>query len=156
MAITVMIVHPDRPEREAMRDVLASGARVGTVVLAGDDDEALDLAQRLCPTVTLLDDRVRTFDGGPLVTRLANWSRVVVLTGTTEQDALTRTLRAPVRGCLVYGHFEPMDLLDAVHAVADGLAWLSPVAASAATRALRRRVHLAEQPPRRAQGIEGA
>jgi DNA-binding NarL/FixJ family response regulator len=47
-------------------------------------------------------------------------------------------LRGPVHGCLVYDHFEPVDMVRAVYAVAGGLGWLSPVAASAAAAALTR------------------
>ncbi|BCB86523.1 response regulator transcription factor [Phytohabitans suffuscus] len=133
---TVLIVHPDPRDRAAIRAELVASGRLRVVGVTGDRDEAVALAGRLRPTVSLLDDRVRA-PGTDLVEALARWSLVIVLTDATERDAVVTLLQAPVQGCLVYGHIEPPDLVRAVNAVASGLGWLSPSAAAAVTWAMR-------------------
>lgn len=136
-AISVLVAHPCPHERAAMRAVLDAGERVRVVALTGDGGEVPVLARRLRPTVTLLDDQVPANGGADLVRALARWSQVITLTHTTEPHAINAMLRAPVHGCLVYGNFEPQDLLGAVRAVAAGFGWLSPVAVAAVTASLR-------------------
>lgn len=135
--VSALIVHPGGFEQATMRGVLDTGERIRIVGLTGDGAEAVRLAHRLRPNVTLLDDRVTSPDGTDLVRALARRSRVLLLTRATDRDAITAKLRTPVRGCLVYDHFEPSDLLRAVSAVAGGLGWLSPVAVAAASWSLR-------------------
>ncbi|WP_433388618.1 hypothetical protein [Micromonospora sp. KLBMP9576] len=133
-----MVVHPDPPERVALRAALDSGNRIRVVGLAGDGWEALALARRLRPIVILMDDRARAPDDTDLLRALARRSEVIMLTHLTERHALVALLLcAPVRGCLVHGHFEPPDLTAAVQAVAAGLGWLSPIAAAEVASALR-------------------
>ncbi|MEV6810998.1 response regulator [Micromonospora sp. NPDC051296] len=139
VVVTALIAHPDESERAALRAVLDSGERMRVVAVAGDGGEAMALAHRLHPAVTLLDDQVTTPDGQDLVATLARRSRVIILTGATAPRAITSLLRRPVRGCLVYGQFDAADLLGAVRAVAAGLGWLSPVAVAAASWQLRNR-----------------
>ncbi|GGM26038.1 response regulator transcription factor [Micromonospora yangpuensis] len=135
--ISALIVHPGGSEQTALRTVLDAGERVRVLGLARDGREAVRLAHRLRPTVTLLDDRVTTPEGTDLVRALARRSRVIVLTGSTDRPTITAMLCRPIRGCLVYGQFEPADVLGAVRAVASGLGWLSPVAVAAASWSLR-------------------
>ncbi|PYC65535.1 hypothetical protein C7C45_28270 [Micromonospora arborensis] len=136
-AISVLLAHPRPTERAAIRAVLDTDDRVRVVAGTGDGGEALALARQLRPTVTLLDDRVPAPDSTDLVDCLARRSLVIAMTDVTEHHAIAAKLCAPVRGCLVYGHFEPADLLGAVRAVANGLAWLSPVAVAAVIWSLR-------------------
>ncbi|WP_433533070.1 hypothetical protein ACQPYA_14295 [Micromonospora sp. CA-263727] len=139
MVVTALIAHPCAVERAALHAVLDSGERIRVVAATGDRGEAVALADRLHPAVTLLDEQVTGPDKQELVAALARRSRVIILTGATDRRTITSLLRAPVRGCLVYGHFEAPDLLGAVRAVAAGLGWLSPVAVAAASWELRNR-----------------
>jgi DNA-binding NarL/FixJ family response regulator len=136
--IDVLIAHPDEPGRALMRAALETGGQVRVVALAAASGEALTVARQLRPAVTLFDDRLAIPSGADIVAALAGWSRVIVLTGTTDPPTIVAMLRGPVHGCLVYDHFEPVDIARAVYAVAGGLGWLSPVAASAAAAALTR------------------
>ncbi|MFC0527155.1 hypothetical protein [Phytohabitans kaempferiae] len=139
VTITTLVAHPEASERAAIRAVLESGERIRVVALTGDGGEAVSLAHRLRPAVTLLDDQVTAPGNRDLVRALARRSRVILLTGATDRRAIASMLCAPVRGCLVYGHFEAPDLLAAVRAVGAGLGWLSPVAVAAASWELRTR-----------------
>ncbi|BCJ62039.1 response regulator transcription factor [Micromonospora endophytica] len=138
-AVTALIVHAGAPERAALRAMLDTGGRVRVVAATGDGDEAVALAHRLRPTVTLLDDGVTASGHWNLVDALAQRSPVIVMTGATDCPTIASLLRTPVRGCLVHGHFDAAELLGAVSAVAAGLGWLSPTAVAAASWALRTR-----------------
>jgi DNA-binding NarL/FixJ family response regulator len=116
--------------RAAVRGHLKAADEITVVGEADNGADALALARRIRPAVTLIDDRV------PVV-RLAKYTAVVVLTGDTDEELVASTLRGGALGYLVHGEFEPSDLCRAVRAVANGQGWLSPFAASAATAALR-------------------
>jgi DNA-binding NarL/FixJ family response regulator len=76
-------------------------------------------------------------DGLTVVEDIARYSTVLVLTGSTDSELIAPMLRRGASGYLVYGQFAPEQLVQAVRAVAAGQGWLTPVAASVATRALR-------------------
>ncbi|WP_173034564.1 response regulator transcription factor [Phytohabitans flavus] len=148
-----MVVHPDPHDGAAIRAALGTSRRLRVLGVTGDGDEALALARRLRPTVSLLDDRVLT-SGTDLVAALARWTLVIALTGATERGAIVTLLQAPVQGCLTYGYIEPPDLVRAVHAVADGLGWLSPAAAAAVTWAMREATPLPARPDHPSSHLE--
>ncbi|RIV40199.1 response regulator [Micromonospora radicis] len=149
--VTALIAHPCPIERAALRAALDADDRIRVVAIAGDGDEAVALTHRLRPAVVLLDDQLGTPEGG-LVRALAQHAGVLALTRATERRAITALLRAPVRGCLVYGQIEGADLHRAVRAVAAGLGWLSPVAVAAASFELRARTRRTGQPGPAYQG----
>ncbi|MFI6244350.1 LuxR C-terminal-related transcriptional regulator [Micromonospora sp. NPDC050795] len=128
-SIEVLIAHPEPAGRAEMLAHLRGRPPVRVVGVIGNTADATAEAGRLRPAVILIDDRMTT---PGRIEALARWSQVILLTGVTEPHAVAALLHEPARGYLVYGNFEPTDLLGAVHAVAKGLAWLSPIAASSA------------------------
>lgn len=138
--IEVLIVDDNPIVRAALAGFLDSAEEVRVVAQAGHGQEALALARRLRPTVTLLDQRMPIADGLSVVTALAQHTSVLALTSDTSEELIRSMLRGGARGYLVHGHFDPPDLLRAVRAVAAGQGWLSPAAASVAVSALREEV----------------
>jgi DNA-binding NarL/FixJ family response regulator len=132
--IDVLLAHPDPGGRSALHGVLDRHAELRIVAVTGDGDEAAAEAERLRPAVALVDDRLST---AARAQRIARMSRLILLTVQTEPDVIATMLLGPARGCLTYDQLEPDDLRNAVRAVANGLAWLSPAAVSAATSAMR-------------------
>ncbi|WP_432837405.1 LuxR C-terminal-related transcriptional regulator [Dactylosporangium sp. CA-092794] len=131
--ITVAIAHPDPGGLAAE---LTAGRAVTLVALATTAAEAITAVRRTRPAVILFDDRLDQPGAPGLFEAVARHGRVIALTAHTDPQAIGALLRGPVHGCLVYGHFEPEDLVPAVTAVARGLAWLCPVAAAVAAAAL--------------------
>jgi DNA-binding NarL/FixJ family response regulator len=129
--IDVLVAHPEPTRLDALHRSLGRGDRVTVVARAANGADARAAVARLHPAVMVIDDRL------PGWRRMARHTRIVLLTGETNPRALGMLLHDPASAYLSYDQFEPADLLGAVHAVADGLAWLSPVAASAATAAMR-------------------
>jgi DNA-binding NarL/FixJ family response regulator len=144
--IDVLVAHPEPVRRDALYRSLGCGGRVTVVAVAGTDADASDAVTRLHPAVVVIDDRL------PGWRQLARYARIVLLTGETDLRTLGTMLSGPASACLTYDQFEPADLLGAVHAVSDGLAWLSPTAASAATAVMRE----SARPAARGRRINGA
>ncbi|GAA2595140.1 response regulator transcription factor [Actinomadura fulvescens] len=99
------------------------------------DHALVDRVRRHRPQVVLL--------GGPplgeRVTALHNAdlrTRVIVLSAGVSPRSLVRVLAAGAHGCLLYGHFEPCELVDVVRAVAEGEACVSPPVMTALVRGL--------------------
>ncbi|MGJ6967702.1 hypothetical protein ACSDR0_37890 [Streptosporangium sp. G11] len=132
--IDVLIAHPEPAGRAVIRGILDGHPHVRVVAARGDGDEAVAEAHRLRPAVILLDDRITT---PTAIAALSRRSRVILLTGATESHVVATLLHEPARGYLIYDNFEPTDLLGAVDAVAQGLCWLSPIAASVAVAQIR-------------------
>jgi len=135
--ITVLIVDDNPTVRATLRPLLEADPGISVVAEAGDGRTALVEARRLRPRVTLLDHRMPVADGLSVIEQVSRHSAVLVLTGSPEEELIAPMLRGGARGYLVYGQFDPADLVSAVRAVAGGQGWLTPVAASVATTALR-------------------
>jgi DNA-binding NarL/FixJ family response regulator len=135
--IEVLVVDDNPIVRAALRGFLDATDEVRVVAEAGDGREAVAAVRRLRPTVTLLDYRMPVADGLSVIGELSDRTAVLVLTSDASPELVEKMLRGGARGYLVHGEFDPPELLRAVRAVASGQGWLSPVAASAATSALR-------------------
>lgn len=135
--IDVLVVDDNPIMRDALRGILAADEGLRVVAEAANGREALALARRLRPAVTLLDHRMPIADGLSVVADLGRHSAVLVLTSTEEPAIITEMLRLGARGYLVHGEFEPHDLVRAVHEVVGGRGWLSPIAASVAASMVR-------------------
>ena len=135
--IDLLVVDDNPVVRAAVHGFLAGQDEVRVVGEAADGREALRLARRLRPAVTLLDYRMPVADGLSVIAALAEHTRVLVLTSDTGAEIVSGMLRGGARGYLVWGQFEPPDLLRAIREVAAGSSWLSPVAASVAAQAFR-------------------
>ncbi|AGZ45928.1 response regulator [Actinoplanes friuliensis] len=135
--IDLLVVDDNPVVRAAVHGFLAGQDEIRVVGEAADGREALRLAHRLRPAVTLLDYRMPVADGLSVIATLAEHTRVLVLTSDTGAEIVAGMLRGGARGYLVWGQFEPPDLLRAIREVAAGSSWLSPVAASVAATAFR-------------------
>ena len=141
--IDVLIVDDNPIVRMAIRAFLDADDDIRVVGEASDGRTAIATAQRLRPTVTLLDHRMPIADGLSVIVRLAEHTSVLVLTSDADAQLIAGMLRGGARGYLVHGEFDPPELLRAVHAVASGQGWLSPAVAAVTISALRD--HAAEQ-----------
>ena len=91
--------------------------RIVVVGEAADGAEALRLASRLHPDVTLLAHRLPTLC---VVSALSAHSRVVMLTRDAPDDAVLQAVRSGALGFLVHGLFGPTELARTVRAAAAG------------------------------------
>lgn len=133
---TVLVIDDQALIRAAVRDLLDSAAGVEVVGEAADGEAGVAEARRLRPDVVVSDIRMPRMDGIE-ATRLICGdreladTRVLILTTFEEDDYVVAALRAGASGFIGKGA-EPEDIVQAVRAVHDGDALLSP----AATRAM--------------------
>ncbi|GAA3268898.1 response regulator transcription factor [Dactylosporangium vinaceum] len=135
--IDVLVVDDNPIVRAAIRAYLAAAEDIRVVGEAPDGRTALTAARRLRPTVTLLDHRMPIADGLSIIGELAGHTSVLVLTSDADEALIAAMLRGGARGYLVHGEFDPPELLRAVHAVAAGQGWLSPVVAAVTISTMR-------------------
>ncbi|WP_432843139.1 LuxR C-terminal-related transcriptional regulator [Dactylosporangium sp. CA-092794] len=135
--ITVLVVDDNPAVRATLRPLLESDGTIAVVAEAGNGRTGLAAALRHRPRVTLLDYRMPVADGLSVVAELSRCSAVLVLTGSAEPELIAPMLAGGASGYLVYGQFDPPELLRAVHSVAAGLGWLTPTAASVAVGSMR-------------------
>lgn len=135
--IELVVVDDNPVVRAAIRGYLAGQDQVQVVAEAADGHEALQVVRRWRPDVTLLDHRMPVADGLAVIEALSTFTKVLTLTSDTGAEIVSGMLRGGARGYLVWGQFQPPDLLNAILQVAAGGSWLSPTAASVAVSALR-------------------
>lgn len=135
--IRVLLVDDDQLVRSGLRVILDSADDVWVVGEATDGDEAVTAVQSHAPDVVLMDIRMaRTngLDATVAVRALPRPPAVVVLTALDLDRHVFDALTAGASGFLLKDA-EPHRIIDAVRAVAEGDAILSP----GATRALLER-----------------
>ena len=124
---TVVLADDHRMLREGLRRSLEEH---GLKVLgeAADGKEAVDLAQALGPDVVLMDLSMPALDGiaaTRLVRQRAPETQVVILTMHSDDDSVTRAIRAGAAGYLVKD-CSTNQVVDTIEKVASGEVTLSP------------------------------
>lgn len=132
----VLVVDDQALIRSAVRDLLDAADGIEVVGEAVDGEEAVALAASLRPDVVVCDIRRPRMDGIEATRRICAdpalaETRVLVLTTFEEDDYVVAALRAGASGFIGKGA-EPDEIVQAVLAVDEGGALLSP----AATRAM--------------------
>ncbi len=124
----VLIVDDQALVRSGLRQVLAQDRHLSVVGECTDGDEVLDAVTRERPDVVLMDVRMKRVDGAA-ATRLLN-SRsapppVLILTMFDDHEIVAAALAAGASGFLLK-NAPGEEIVQAVHAVADGRGWLDP------------------------------
>ncbi len=134
---TVLVADDNSVVRSVVRDMLDGAGDLVVIGEAANGAEALQLARRHRPDVTLLDHRMPVRDGLSVVGAISVHSRVLMLTRSADDRTVLDAVRSGAIGFLVHGQFGPAELLHAVRAVAGGEAHLSPSAARVLVSAVR-------------------
>jgi DNA-binding NarL/FixJ family response regulator len=109
--------------REALKSSLDSPQLAVVAEIARDDDLAAILASTQCDILLLDLERVR----GSLeeIEAAATRMKVIALTAREQPDEALAALRAGARG-VVFKRLAVRSLVESIHAVADGHAWMPP------------------------------
>lgn len=129
--ITVLVVDDNAVVRMGIKALLSQMEGIHVVGEAWDGEQAVEMARKLQPKVTLLDVRMPRRDGVSAATEISQVSQVVMLTYGDSPDVVRAALRAGACGYLVHGAFQPSDVEVAVRGAARGVGTLSPAAVAA-------------------------
>ena len=118
-----MMVVDDHPiMRNGLRDMLEASGRFEVVGLADDGEEAVRTVEELKPEVIVMDvimPNKNGIDACREIMELLPDTRVLMLTASTEEDAVIEAIAAGARGYL-QKYSRPEELVEAVLDAADG------------------------------------
>jgi DNA-binding NarL/FixJ family response regulator len=167
--IRVLLADDEMMIRAGVGAILATDPGIEVVAEAGDGRQAVELARAHRPDVALLDIRMPGMDGLAAAEQLAvviPATAVVMLTTFGEDEYVAQALSSGAAGFLLKAS-DPRELIAAVHAVADGAAYLSPAIAHQVIETYRgrsrghvadarRRVEVLSEREREVLGLLGA
>jgi DNA-binding NarL/FixJ family response regulator len=145
--IRILLADDQALFREGLRTLLSVQPDFEVVGEAANGEEALRLAETLCPDVVLMDLRMPVLDGVAATRRLCASQarcRVIVLTTFDDDEYIFEGLRAGALGYLLKD-VASADLFAAIRAAARGESVLQP---SVATKVVAQFARLANQAPR--------
>ncbi|MDZ4832877.1 MAG: response regulator transcription factor [Candidatus Melainabacteria bacterium] len=137
-SITVMIVEDQEIARVGLKVILESSYKLNVVGVAQDGQEAVNKALNLKPNVILMDIGLPILNGIEATKKIKSENsniRVIMLTSHDDDDHVFSALSAGADGyCLKEAPAQ--QLVMAIKAVAEGVAWLDPGIASRVLRAI--------------------
>ena len=131
---SVLIADDQALVRVGLRKILESEPELSVAGEAGDGEEAISAARRLCPDVVLMDIRMPVLDGIEATRRIVSaqpGTRVLILTTFGLDSDVYEALQAGASGFMLKDA-PPEEIAAAVRIVASGDALLAP----AVTRAV--------------------
>lgn len=153
--IRVLVVDEQALLSRGLAGLIGSHPALEAVGEVGDGMQAVAEAARLQPDVVIMDAHLPSLDGisaTRLITRANPQVKVVLLMAATDEAQLFEALKAGAHGC-VLKDVPPEALFEAVVAVGEGRAALSPPLAEAVVQEFVRRVHRSELPLVRPSGF---
>ena len=121
--IKVFIVDDNFVARRGLRSVLEAENGIAVVGEASSGSEALKRLRECPADVVLMDIRMSDIDGIEATSKLLlenPGSRILMATVIEDPVVHMNAMLAGARGYLVYGHFAPETLTNAIRAVASG------------------------------------
>ena len=128
VTIRVLLADDEAMIRAGVRAILVTDPDIEVIAEATDGNEAVELVRRHRPDVALIDIRMPKLDGLAATAEIRQAVpdvAVVILTTFGEDEYIARSLGEGASGFLLKAG-DPRELIAAVHAVADGGAYLSP------------------------------
>ena len=132
-SVRVLIADDHAILREGLAGLLAEQPDIEIVGEAVDGDDTLAKVRELKPDVLLLDLLMPKLDGLGVLAQIGDSmpeTKVIVLTGVDDEEYLSRSIQAGVKGYLIKD-VASGQLIDAIRSVANGEGWLPPRLAGA-------------------------
>lgn len=134
--VRVLIVDDQTVVREGLAAILSTDPEIDVVGLAGDGQEALELAAELQPDVVLMDLKMPILDGVQATQQLQHHHpgiSVLVLSTYADDDWVLNALRAGAAGYLLKDTRRET-LIAAIKGTAEGRSYLDPTVAGMVVR----------------------
>jgi DNA-binding NarL/FixJ family response regulator len=133
--IRVLLADDEPLMRTGLAMILDAEPDIEVVAVVGDGSAAVSAVHELKPDVVVMDVRMPVMDGVEATRRIVGSDptsypvpAVLVLTTYHVDEAVRSSLRAGASG-FVLKDAAPVELVAAIHAVANGEAWLDPAVA---------------------------
>lgn len=121
--IRVLIADDNVVIRQGLRNLLNAEEGMTVVAEASTGAEAIQWTRKHEADVVLMDIRMPVIDGigaTAEIVRTRPETKILILTVTEDPTTLARAIYGGAKGYLVYSHFSPEELLNAVYTVASG------------------------------------
>jgi DNA-binding NarL/FixJ family response regulator len=121
--ITILIVDDNFVARRGLRSFLQTESDIAVLGEASTGRAAIEWVKSRAVDVVLMDVRMPDTDGieaTSAIVKLKPETRVIMLTVVDEQATILRALLAGAKGYLVYGRFEPEELVKTIYAIKNG------------------------------------
>jgi len=138
--IRLMLVDDHTVFRIGLSSLFRTVSTVNVVAEAGTVQQAVALARHTAPDVVLMDVRLPDGDGMDAcraILRARPETRILMLSGYTDDDAVVASIQSGAAGYLLKG-IEPEQLIEAVERVASGASLLDPQVTETALEFMRR------------------
>lgn len=132
--ISILIVDDNFVARRGLRSFLEMENDIAVLGEASAGKTAIEWVKSNNVDVVLMDVRMPDTDGIAAtaeITKLKPETKVLMLTVVEEQATLLRALLAGARGYMVYGRFNPDELVEAIRTIASGEVVTRPPVSSA-------------------------
>ena len=130
--IRILIVDDNFVARRGLRSFLETESAIAVIGEASTGRAAIEWVKDNAADIVLMDVRMPDTDGIAAtaeITKLRPETKVLMLTVVEEQATLLRALLAGGRGYMVYGRFNPDELVKSIRAVSAGeMVTIPPVA----------------------------
>ena len=126
--ITILLADEDALRRDGLAAVLRGTPHFEVIAQCPDGEAALDQIRRLRPDVAVVDLNLPRLHGIELVRRVRGdllGTKIVILSGTTDDDIIREVVRAGGDGYLLKNG-PARHLIDAISYVRDGGQYFSP------------------------------
>ena len=150
--IRVAIVDDQAMVRAGFKMIVQSQPDMQVAGEAADGHEAIDLVNRERPDVVLMDIRMPRLDGIQATRKIADASRVVILT-TFELDEYVFDALAAGASAFLLKAAPPEDLVKAIRVVAEGDALLAPSVTKRLIEEFARRPEPAAKKPKEIESL---
>jgi len=128
MTTRIILADDHQIFRQALGQALTTGGKIELVGEAGNGQEAITMATELLPDILVMDIGMPRLNGIDAAQRILSKNpriRIIILSISSEQDQITRALRAGVHGYVLKSS-AMTELQMAISAVSDGNLYLSP------------------------------
>jgi two-component system, NarL family, response regulator DegU len=145
--ITVLIADDHPIFRRGLHDIIAGDSSLRLIGEAVDGEQAWELMRKLQPAVAVLDIHMPKRSGiqlGRLLLQHRMPIELIILTMDAEEGLLNEALKLGVKGYLLK-ESAVTDLLQAIHRVAGGHCYISPILSEALMRGHAARAALQQQ-----------
>ena len=138
--ISVLIVDDHPVVRDGLCAMITADPNIHVVGEAGTGEEALEAIEQLRPMVVLMDLLLPDMEGSEVIQRVcavSSDSAFIVLTTLSGDEGIYRALEAGARGYL-FKDMARKELVNAIHAVADGKRYIPAEVGAIVAEALPR------------------